>query len=313
MLPPFAEHLDADKIHVQAPVAVIFICGGETSDVSEPIPKSIRDAFLKITQNPALEGRRFIQAEDMDPFYMSRAAYGDFLKFEVDLAQITELIVLFCESSGSFVELGAFSMLPEISERLLVVMRDKHYQKDSFIRLGPLLSLQNNYGDTVVCVVDDNHINIVNDRPHQIDKDRLRDALSGPITDRIKQVRQPTTFDPSRSGHLIKLIVGLIQEYGALTIPEIEVALIFANVLLNQKQIGSYLLCAEAVEWVKQEKKGVNTYFFALPMKDAATLPLKEEAPIKNKVRRRQNIRDYWKENDPNRYRGIVHWMGGEI
>lgn len=311
MLPSFAEHLDADKIHVQAPVAVIFICGGETTKVSEPLPKSIRDAFLKIVDNPALRGRQFIQAEDMDPFYMSRAAYGDFLKFEVDLAQITELIVLFCESSGSFVELGAFSMLPEISERLLVVMRDKHYRKDSFVRLGPVLSLQNTYGDTVVCVVDDADINIVNDRASGIDKDRLRDTLAGPITTRIEQVRQPTTFDPSRSGHLIKLIVGLIQEYGALTVPEIEVVLISANVLLSQKQIGSYLLCAEAVGWIKQEKKGVNTYFFALPIKDAATLVLLDSAPDKNKVRRRTAIRDYWKEKDPNRYRGIVQWMGG--
>lgn len=311
MLPPFAEHLDADKIHVQAPVNVIFICGGKTSAVNEPVPISIRDAFLKIRDNPALKNRRFVQAEDINPFYLSRAAYSDFLKFEVDLAQITELIVLFCESSGSFVELGAFSMLPEIAERLLVVLRDSHYSRDSFVRLGPVLSLQNTYGDTVVCVIEDEHVNMINDRVSEINLDNLRDSLTSPITNRIDQIREPTTFDSSRSGHIIKLIVGLIQEYGALTSLEIEEVLISANVLLNQQQIQSYLLCAEALEWIKQDKKGIRTFYFSLPIKDAATLSLLDTAPVRQKVRRRQGIRDYWRENDPTRYRGIVQWMGG--
>jgi hypothetical protein len=313
LLPPFAEHLDADSIHVQAPVAVIFICGGKTSDVKQAKPDSIRDAFMKVTDNPALRGREFILAEEVNPFYMARPAYNNYLEFEVDLAQITELIVLFSESAGSFVELGAFSMISEISERLLVVIRDKHYREDSFIRLGPLLALQNQHGDAVVCVIDDEDVNIIGDSVDFIKKDTLRDRLINPISDRIRQVRQPTTFDESRSGHMIKLIVGLIQEYGALTIPEIEELLIHANVLRSQKQIDAYLLCAESVDWVKKDKKGVNTYFFARPVKDAARLVLKDSAPVRDKIRRRQSLREYWKAVDPDRYRGIVKWMGGAM
>lgn len=313
MLPPFAEHLDADSIHVQAPVAVIFICGGKTSDVKQAKPESIRDAFMKIADNPALRGRKFILAEEVNPFYMARPAYNNYLEFEVDLAQITELIVLFSESSGSFVELGAFSLISEIAERLLVIIRDKHYEEDSFIRLGPLLALQHEHGDAVVCVIDDDDVNIVGNSPEFIKKDVLRDRLIKPISDRIGQLRQPTTFDESRSGHMIKLIVGLIQEYGALTIPEIEELLIHANVLRSQNQIDAYLLCAESVGWVKKDKKGVNTYFFALPVRDAARLVLRNSAPVRDKLRRRQALREHWKTADPDRYRGIVKWMGGTI
>lgn len=311
MLPPFAEHLDADRIHVQAPAAVIFLCGGETSPLGDAVPRSIRDAFLKINDNPATRNRVLIQAEDINVFYLSRAAYTDFLKFETDLAQITELVILICESPGSLVELGAFSMLPEIAERLFVVMRNKHYAELSFVRLGPILSLQNRYGESTIYVLDDDDINIVNDSVVNIDKGALRDRLSGPISAKISQMRNPTTFDAGKSGHLIKLIVGLIQEYGALTVAEIEVILIYANVLRSQAEISAYLLCAEAVGWVKQEKKGLNTYFFALPGDDAAILVMKDGAPVKKKVLRRQMIRDHWKDVDPDRFRGIAKFLGG--
>jgi hypothetical protein len=187
LLPPLAEHLDVERLHVQAPAAVIFLCGGKTSSVSEAIPLSIRDAFLKINDNISLKGRQTILAEDVNIFYLSRSVYSDFLKFEVDLAQITELVVLFCESAGSLVEFGAFSMLPEISERLFVVMRSKHYNEDSFITLGPVLSLQNEYGDEVVYVFDDDDINIIGDSPAKINKEILNVRLSKPILARINQ------------------------------------------------------------------------------------------------------------------------------
>jgi hypothetical protein len=103
----------------------------------------------------------------------------------------------------------------------------------------------------------------------------------------------------------------MIQEYGALTLEEVELTLMYADLYPGLKKIDGYLLCAESIGWVKREKKGANTYYFALPVPDAATIVLK--SPMKEpKVRRRQDIREYWKKSDPDRYRGIVGLMGGE-
>jgi hypothetical protein len=115
---PFSQDLDADKIHVQAPTSVIFLCGGPISSVVEPIPLSLRDAFLKILENPVLKGRDLIQAEDITPQISFFNKYENILDFETDLAQIVELIILFCESEGSLAELGAFAMINEIALRL---------------------------------------------------------------------------------------------------------------------------------------------------------------------------------------------------
>ncbi len=311
MLPALAEYLDADKIRVQAPVNVIFICGGATSSVTAEAPISIRDAFLRAPNNPSLRGRDYILAEDVNLFYLGNSNYSDLLEFEVDLAQLTELIIIFPESSGSFVELGAFSITKEISERLLVVIRDKYYGAESFLRLGPILYLTNMYSESHIYVIYDNELNIIDNNVRKINNELLATKLAKPISDRINSNRDPTKFDRNRSGHVIKLIVGLIQEYGALTIEEIEIMLLYAESEKSRIQIERYLLCAEAVKWIKKEKRGKNTYFFALNVNDAAQLKFDYNFIERDRIRRRIAIREHWRKLDPDRYNGIVKFMGG--
>jgi hypothetical protein len=94
----------------------------------------------------------FIRAEDVQTF-PPNGHYSDLLKFEIDVAQIAHLVLVFCESSGSFSELGAFCMDQEIVQRLLVAIDDGKYAKDSFIRHGPLKFLEDEYPDTAVLVL----------------------------------------------------------------------------------------------------------------------------------------------------------------
>ena len=105
---PFADDLDAEKIHVQVPTQVIFLCGGRISSLADKTPLSLRDAFYKINDNPVLRKRDLILAEDITAQLAVFDKYKDILEFETDLAQIVELIILFCESEGSLAEFGAF-------------------------------------------------------------------------------------------------------------------------------------------------------------------------------------------------------------
>lgn len=97
---PFADDLDADKIHVQVPTHVIFLCGGPVSSIQETIPLSLRDAFYKILDNPVLRTRELILAEEITARLATFDKYRNILDLETDLAQIVELIILFCESEG---------------------------------------------------------------------------------------------------------------------------------------------------------------------------------------------------------------------
>jgi hypothetical protein len=301
---PFAEDLSVEKLHVQAPTEVIFLCGGRYTSLSAPGTSSMRDAFLKVSNHPALGGRDIVLAEDVTALSIFSAYYEDILEFETDLAQITELILLFCESEGSFAELGSFASVEEIAQRLLVIIRDHNWNIDSFITLGPLRYLRRKYHDSVY-VLEDDLIGIINGSVSNIDLDQFKAALDEPLRARLSSVKEPSTFSAARSGHIIKLIVGLVQEYGALEQQEIIDLLPRFGVNIDNRQFGAYLLCAKSMGWLEEKSKGFRS--FLLPKVDfpAIHFVAAEEATTKNRTRRRLLIREYWEKNDALRLRAI--------
>ena len=213
---PYATDLDAEKIHVQASSNVVFLCESQTlRNISDPTPLSLRDAFIKILDNPILKGRDLIQAEEITSDFLFFKKYDDILEFETDLAQIVELIILFCESEGSLAELGAFAMISEIASRLFVIVREKHWNTPSFIKLGPLLLIEQRYGRNSIFVIEDREVGMRGDSAAHVDKEALKSLLVEPLASRLKRPHEPSTFNSARSGHVIKLIVALIQEYTA--------------------------------------------------------------------------------------------------
>ena len=264
----------------------------------------MRDAFLKVSVHPALGDREIVLAEDFTRLSLFAAYYEDILEFETDLAQITELIILFCESAGSFTELGSFASAPEIAARLLVIIRDFHWKKDSFIKLGPLRFLLRRY-ESSVFVIEDKVVGILGDCVANIDLDNFKNTLDEPLRARLSATKEPSTFDPSRAGHVIKLIVGLIQEYGALERNEILEIIEKFGVIIDEKRLRAYLLCATTVDWVFEEKKGFRDFIVAKVDTPAIHFVAAGGALTKNRIRRRLLIREHWEKNDPSRFRAI--------
>ncbi|TCU59321.1 hypothetical protein EDF58_1021, partial [Novosphingobium sp. PhB57] len=261
------------------------------------------DSFVPI--NP------LVLAEDFTKSSVFSAHYADILEFESDLAQITELIILFCESVGSFTELGSFATVDEIAKRLLVVIRDFYVEANSFITLGPITSLRNKH-DHSVYVIEDEVVGIKDNSHEGMDLKAFRDTLNIPLKLRFEKDREPTTFNAERPGHIIKLAVGLIQEYGALKFDEISETLKLFSVDVTDERLRAFLLCAKTVGWITSRVKGFDEFYVALDGDDAATFTLTENAPNKNRRRRRSMIREHWERNEPSRFRAITARPDGE-
>lgn len=74
----------------------------------------------------------------------------DLLTFEEFLAEVSDAIILFVESPGSFCELGAFAYADALfSDKLIVVMDEKYRGSRSFISTGPALKAKDD-GSKVV-------------------------------------------------------------------------------------------------------------------------------------------------------------------
>ena len=309
---PFSEDLDETKIvHVNAPSGMIFLCGGKTTDLSCQTPISLRDAFLKVVEHPAIKDRDFILAEEITSQSHFGEYYDNLLDFEAHLAQIVELIILFAESEGSLAELGAFALIDEIAQRLFVVLREKDWDEISFIRLGPLKRIEKKFGRKFIFLIEEKDIGVMGKNFSNFDKSNFKRVLHSPLEERIKLPKSKTTFDKENSGHIIKLMVGFVQEYGALTEPEIISLLQIYNVDCENKNIPGLILCAISIRWLVKISKGSHDYLAVKNLSsDAATIPLKTEVKEKDRGRRRFTIREFWKNNDLMRYQAIQKAMG---
>ena len=74
----------------------------------------------------------------------------DLLTFEEFLAEISDVIILFCESPGSYCELGAFSYASKLfSDKLVIIVDEQYREAKSFIMTGPIAKAKRD-GATIV-------------------------------------------------------------------------------------------------------------------------------------------------------------------
>ena len=75
--------------------------------------------------------------EDMFMEMLNRKKY-DLLTLEKFLANNSDIILIVCESPGSFTELGAFVNNSDTLEKVVILLQTKYKNTKSFIRLGPV-------------------------------------------------------------------------------------------------------------------------------------------------------------------------------
>lgn len=129
--------------------AKIFVCGGKVNDASTA-PISVRDRFLRfVAQHRPKLRDQLVKAEDVFKWF-SEDHYQDLVELERDMAGLSELILVFVESPGSFTELGTFVLLDQLERRLVAISDVEFEGDDSFIEMGPLRLLKRRDGDEAV-------------------------------------------------------------------------------------------------------------------------------------------------------------------
>jgi len=312
-IPDLCDEIDLTSLRVYAPTPVIFLCGGQTRIENRPASsESLRDAFERVRLGGTLLRYQVRLAEEVIPFY-PKGHYKDLLNFESHIAQICELILLFSESEGSLCELGAFSMEPEIARKMLTVVMRHYYDHQSFVRLGPIQSQINSYGQQAVHVLDDNSLRIRPRDVANIDLDLFATAMANAISARLQPhpknpngALEHTKFNKDRPGHVIKLIVGVIQHYGSLTMEELDLIICFMGISLSIEDLVNYLMCAKFVQWIDEDPVGSRVLFSARGGNKALSYNFKKDPKIFDRDRWTFDIRTYWEKHDNERFTHLV-------
>lgn len=109
----------------------LFLCGAASTKEKNSYRDIIRS---KLEDNANLS---ILYPEDMFMEMLNRKKY-DLLTLEKFLANNSDVILIVCESPGSFTELGAFVNNSETLEKVVVLLQTKYKNAKSFIRQGPV-------------------------------------------------------------------------------------------------------------------------------------------------------------------------------
>lgn len=142
---------------------IIFLCGGSIA----PRSKSMRRNFLSYSKKALPEFRFFLaEAATQDITNHNEPEFINIADFESLVADISDCIILFPESPGSFAEIGFFANSKAIEK--LLVANDIRKQNDSFINTGIIDKINSKSAFRQIIMLDYKRPNfqLINDRLH---------------------------------------------------------------------------------------------------------------------------------------------------
>lgn len=192
---------------------IVLLCGGKVKtkdhpDDPPPPVGSLRDAITRF--HTAFE---VFRPEEITGWH-SDGVFKDLMSFERDLASICSLVVIILESEGALVELGAFSQLTELSEKILAVCPSSHRTDPSFINLGILRFISAKKESSVKSYPWETK------NPAAITSEVISDVVSD-ITEDLARLSKSQVLKTSQSSHLIVAICELVKMFVALKEGEI--------------------------------------------------------------------------------------------
>ena len=190
------------------------------------------------------------------------SGYPDLLTFEKDLAAISLMIIIFSESPGAIAELGSFSALENIKDRLILVFHEEDVSdKNSFIWKGPVRHLKTMAIDRG----NDNPIYVYNWAKENLDDNSFPDVSN--LYDSIETIiaKRKTTriWDRDDVGHIMLLLAASLNIMQIATIEELKRVLQLFDLEVYAKYIGRYLNMLKALNIIGYKQYGNSDYYVA--------------------------------------------------
>jgi hypothetical protein len=258
----FADSVNPRAFKVDNPPDYIFLCGGKMDD---PL-HSLRERFyqLRVIPDPVLS-KRVKLAEDAFKWPQVLKHFDDLLELEEHLAGLSACILLVVEGPGAIAELGAFSQIQLLKDKLIVVVDRHHFKQQSFIRDGPVEQMRRLKIGRVLSYPW--LAESIGRNPREIDPS----ALNGSLDDLVEQLRsklaslpRSVRFRPEDHGHRMLLIADLVKLSVIILQSEIQEVLKAFDITLDGKSLGRYLYLLAQLGLIATETYGRLDYYFSV-------------------------------------------------
>ena len=232
-------------------------------DVKEPSPVSVRGALVeRIHSASSSLASAVTLAEDIKD-WLHDAIYKDLLVFETDIAQISSLVVIVLESAGALTELGLFVRNKHLKNKVLEFISEHHYQKDSFVTMGPLRYLERSNSACISSYPwskSGKYMDMSGEFKGTLDS--MISDVENLLADQDKSV----AFDEGNEGHVSFFIFELLLTFRALKFGEIIDYLSCVGLPSSKELVKRLLFLLKKFGLVGEKRRGNVDYYFATSM-----------------------------------------------
>lgn len=290
----------------------IFLCGGPISEDQDKY-LSCRDIFYSYIKTNGCSFKDYIIRAEKVFEYFDHSDYQDLLTFEMDLAELSSLTVLFSESPGSIAELGSFSVLSTIRERLLVVMHQDDAHQKSFIWRGPVLFLKNlaksNGKEDPVTIY--NWKKKKKDEHGYFSPEDFSDAidLSETIESIMRKLPKTVGFNKNRLGHIMLLIICFLKIVRLATLEEIFIILKGFEIEIELKTARQLLSLLKSLNLVELKPYRNYEFYISTPQNDWLSWAYTKTARNRDTDRWANSFIDFYETNQKEKFRALRSYL----
>ena len=269
---------------------VVLLCGGyfKLNTESTEHKLSLRDAINNFTPYPS----------EFELFYPEHIKgwnadnlFPDLISFEKELASICSLVVIILESEGALAEIGAFSQLKELSNKLIAIRSEIYAGSDSFINLG-ILRFLTAQDKTAVKTYPWNIKNT-----SSITTEIIADVIDD-IKSQLKKQPKTQNFKITLKSHVMVLICQIIFLFIAIKESEIFQFLKVLRINTTNPELRSQLFLLTEFKLIKQVEYS-DSHFYVRSKEDFHKLVIstKDKAKPFDELRFRTLVSQYYLTN----------------
>nr|WP_255171977.1 retron St85 family effector protein [Xanthomonas hortorum] len=287
----------------------IFLCGGPLADGSSANLSARQYAMTRADREGCIAGHKVMIAEKLTNV-LHGDDFLDLLEFEEHIAALCACVLIFVESPGSIAELGSFSVMTHLANRLLVVCEQRldSSTSPSFIFLGPIASLRRKRSNSVQVFPMFNDTNMQADVTKM---DECWDFIEESMIDSIKRPVSATKFQPDNLAHQMLVVAASIDLFAALKLGEIQEIVTRFGIKIEVKQLRKIIKMLEHFNLIK--RVGYGSLDFYMPLGARPLLTLRPVITAKNQIfdqlRFKSDIVLSYKEKDARRYKAISAFL----
>lgn len=282
-LAEFFNDLDRARLRVQPPKKSLFLCGGLVGGGVDANAKSLRDYLYRHRSIESEIAATVVLAEEANQLYRD-TTYGDLITFEEEIARIASIVLVIAESPGSLAELGAFASNDTIRKALRVIVQEKYWDVESFIRYGPLQRVysanESHVGVYPWTILPTGHLDADEAAKHYA-------AIADFVRRELNAVDKSASFPvdaETQQFYVIYWIIylGMASSLSLITAYAQE---LFPNI--QTKIVRNKIYCMQIAGWVGVKTYSSKTYYFARFDEDPFNYAFRKGVAVNDSHRRK--------------------------